>query len=162
MNPSKPEKNRFSFLFLHSIIRRFPINMSAPRAAKKAKLNAAASTSASKSGEVTGTRKKMGLFAPFRSLGHISTSVPFAVQSKSSKFLETPAIVILTSLGNNWAMWDGANLKLIFVGEDVSPLCFVGEKVSLLTRWVEIGRTGYVSTYYITGVLAGFCVCCCS
>lgn len=71
--------------------------------------------------------KREGLFAPFRSLGHVSTSVPFIVQSKSSKYLESPAITVITSLGRSWAMWDGSNLKLLFVGElKVHELFFLG------------------------------------
>ncbi|SCZ96552.1 BZ3500_MvSof-1268-A1-R1_Chr8-2g10291 [Microbotryum saponariae] len=63
------------------------------------------------------------LFAPFRSLGHVSTSVPLVVLSRSSKYLETPALTVLTSLGNSWAMWEGQGLKVLFVGPDMgSPI----------------------------------------
>ena len=57
------------------------------------------------------------LFTPFRSLGHVSTRVPFVYQSQSSKYLETPALTVVTSLGNSWAMWDGKTLRLLFVGQ---------------------------------------------
>lgn len=82
---------------------------------KRARVQPVASTSAA-------VPRPLGLFAPFRSLGHISTAVPFVVQSKSSKFLETPALTVLTSLGHNWALWDGSSLKLLFVGSLSSPL----------------------------------------
>ncbi|SCV67376.1 BQ2448_6022 [Microbotryum intermedium] len=63
------------------------------------------------------------LFAPFRSLGHVSTSVPLVVLSRSSKYLETPALTVVTSLGHSWAMWDGQGLKVLFVGPDMgSPI----------------------------------------
>lgn len=42
------------------------------------------------------------------------------VISKSSKYLETPAMTVVTSMGNNWAMWDGQSLRLMFVGEQLS------------------------------------------
>lgn len=60
---------------------------------------------------------KDSLFAAFRSLGHISTSTPFAIQSRSGKFLETPAVTVLTSLGTSWALWEGQSLRLLFVGK---------------------------------------------
>lgn len=60
---------------------------------------------------------KDSLFAAFRSLGHISTSTPFAIQSRSGKFLETPAVTVLTSLGSSWALWEGQSLRLLFVGK---------------------------------------------
>ena len=78
------------------------------RPSKKSRTQPIASTS--------GARRE-GLFAPFRSLGHVSTGAPFVYQSKSSKFLETPAMTVVTSLGRSWAMWEGASLKLLFVGQ---------------------------------------------
>jgi hypothetical protein len=56
------------------------------------------------------------LFAPFRSLGHISTSVPFALLSRSNKFADKPSLTVLTSLGKSWALWEGEGLRLLFVG----------------------------------------------
>ena len=84
----------------------------ASRPTKRARTQPVASTSAPQL-----QAKREGLFAPFRSLGHVSTGVPFVVQSKSSKFLETPAMTVVTSLGRSWAMWDGQSLRLLFVGE---------------------------------------------
>lgn len=87
------------------------LTMAGVRPVKRARTQPAASTS------TAAATPREGLFAPFRSLGHVSTGVPFVVQSKSSKFLETPAITVVTSLGRSWAMWEGQTLKLLFVGE---------------------------------------------
>lgn len=76
-----------------------------------------------------------GLFAPFRSLGHITTEVPFVVQARSSKFLETPAMVVVTSLGSSWAMWEGGKLTLLFVGESGFGVCGPSGRV----RWIDWG-----------------------
>lgn len=65
----------------------------------------------------TAAPKREALFAPFRSLGHVSTGVPFVVQSRASKYLDKPAITLITSLGRSWAMWDGHSMRLLFVGE---------------------------------------------
>lgn len=64
--------------------------------------------------------KREPLFAPFRSLGHVSTGMPLVVQSRASKYLDKPAITLITSLGRSWAMWDGHSMKLLFVGECTS------------------------------------------
>jgi hypothetical protein len=81
-------------------------------------------------------KDRSGLFAPFRSLGHISTKIPFVVQSQSSKFLETPALVVITSLGNSWAMWEGSSLKLLFVGTFFS---FLVQRKKLFFPWFFAG-----------------------
>ncbi|GAA5850196.1 hypothetical protein JCM5353_004683 [Sporobolomyces roseus] len=65
------------------------------------------------------TVKRQSLFAPFRSLGHISTSTPLVIQSRASKHLTKPALTVLTSLGSSWAMWTGDTLRLLFVGPDM-------------------------------------------
>jgi hypothetical protein len=66
--------------------------------------------------------KRERLFTPFRSLGHISTATPFVLQSRSSKYLEQPALTVITSLGSSWAMWEGQSLRLLFVGSShLSP-----------------------------------------
>lgn len=96
------------------------------RPTKRARTHPLASTSAPQL-----QSKREGLFAPFRSLGHVSTGVPFVVQSKSSKFLETPAMTVVTSLGRSWAMWDGQSLRLLFVGE-----------CSLQAAWGEVEAHG--------------------
>ncbi|GAA5832443.1 hypothetical protein JCM3766R1_003075 [Sporobolomyces carnicolor] len=69
----------------------------------------------------TSTRpaRREALFAPFRSLGHVSTATPLVVQSRASKHLTKPALTVLTSLGHSWAMWTGDNLRLLFVGPDM-------------------------------------------
>lgn len=89
--------------------------------------------------------KREGLFAPFRSLGHVSTAVPFVYQSKSSKFLVTPAVTVVTSLGRSWAMWDGASLKLLFVGE----LFFWGDGSA------DGRRARHGSSHRLAGALGG-------
>lgn len=61
-------------------------------------------------------RKREPLFAPFRSLGHVSTGVPFVLQSRASKHLQQPALTVITSLGASWVMWEGQSMRLLFVG----------------------------------------------
>lgn len=60
--------------------------------------------------------RRQGLFAPFRSLGHVSTGVGLCVQTQSSKYLERAKWVTLTSLGRSWALYDGETLKVLFAG----------------------------------------------
>ncbi|GAA5820800.1 hypothetical protein JCM11251_003166 [Rhodosporidiobolus azoricus] len=59
------------------------------------------------------------LFAAFRRLGVVSGAAPLVVQSRSSKYLEKPALTVITSLGSSWAMYDGDRLTLNFVGPDM-------------------------------------------
>lgn len=84
--------------------------------------------------------KREPLFAPFRSLGHVSTGVPLVVQSRASKYLDKPAITLITSLGRSWAMWDGHSMKLLFVGE---PTRRAGQKQTskLTLRRIPQART---------------------
>lgn len=84
------------------------------RPTKRARVVPAQGDRASNSSTAT---KREPLFAPFRSLGHVSTGVPLVVQSRASKYLDKPAITLITSLGRSWAMWDGHSMKLLFVGE---------------------------------------------
>ncbi|KAL8279548.1 hypothetical protein RQP46_008110 [Phenoliferia psychrophenolica] len=117
-----------------------------PRPTKRAR------TVASKPAAAAAAAPPQGLFAPFRSLGHISTDVPFVVQSRSSKFLETPALVVVTSLGSSWAMWEGGALKLLFVGPDMgapitslaisfdSVFAAAGSYIGRYVRGKEVGR----------------------
>ncbi|KAM0750055.1 putative WD-repeat protein [Meredithblackwellia eburnea MCA 4105] len=120
------------------------------RPIKRARTAATGSASTSKKQPVE--QQPQGLFAPFRSLGHVSTSTPFALLSRSSKFLETPALTVVTSLGNSWAMWEGAKLQLLFVGPDMgAPISSLASTVdsvyaasgSFVGRYVrgkEVGR----------------------
>ncbi|GAA5969804.1 hypothetical protein JCM8115_005786 [Rhodotorula mucilaginosa] len=96
--------------------------------------------------------KREPLFAPFRSLGHVSTGMPLVVQSRASKYLDKPAITLITSLGRSWAMWDGHSMKLLFVGPDAgkeltslavlneSVFAAAGDSVIRYVRGKEIGR----------------------
>ncbi|KAI5478393.1 WD repeat protein, U3 small nucleolar RNA-associated protein 21 [Pseudohyphozyma bogoriensis] len=100
----------------------------------------------------TSTGQQGGLFAPFRSLGHITTNVPFVVLSRSSKYLQTPALTVVTSLGSSWAMWEGQSLRLLFVGPDMgapitslamsmdSVFAAAGSYVGRYVRGKEVGR----------------------
>ncbi|KAG0149368.1 hypothetical protein CROQUDRAFT_39845 [Cronartium quercuum f. sp. fusiforme G11] len=64
------------------------------------------------------------LYAPFRSLGHVSTDVPFSLHAHStsasavlgSNAVQKSSQVILTSLGLGWALWAADGLKLLYVG----------------------------------------------
>ncbi|BGP40594.1 rRNA-processing protein utp21 [Rhodotorula kratochvilovae] len=92
------------------------------------------------------------LFAPFRSLGHVSTRAPFVLQSRSSKYLQQPALTLITSLGRSWAMWDGQSMRLLFVGPDMgkeiaslavlneSVFAAAGDFVGRYVRGKEVGR----------------------
>ncbi|KAM0791653.1 hypothetical protein ACM66B_006089 [Microbotryomycetes sp. NB124-2] len=64
-------------------------------------------------------RKSSRLFAPFRTLGHVSTGIPLQVVTRTNKFLKQPNVTVVTSMGTNWAMWDGQHLQLSFVGSDM-------------------------------------------
>jgi len=64
------------------------------------------------------------LYAPFRSLGHVTTDVPFVIHSHSTKDsdvlgpskAQTNSQVILTSVGVGWALWSADSLRLLYVG----------------------------------------------
>ncbi|KAK4047228.1 rRNA-processing protein utp21 [Microbotryomycetes sp. JL201] len=62
---------------------------------------------------------RRGLFAPFRTLGFVSTATPLQVVTRTNKFLQQPNVTCVTSMGTNWAMWDGQQLRLVFVGPDM-------------------------------------------
>lgn len=83
---------------------------SSSRPAKRARVQPTAAVA------VSSPPKRESLFAPFRSLGHVSTAAPFVLQSRSSKYLEQPALTLITSLGRSWAMWEGQSMRLLFVG----------------------------------------------
>ncbi|GAA5967551.1 hypothetical protein JCM11641_005691 [Rhodosporidiobolus odoratus] len=97
-------------------------------------------------------KKREQLFSPFRSIGVISTTTPFVIQSRSSKYLETPALTVITSLGRSWAMWEGQSLRLLFVGPDMgkditslavhneSVFAAAGNFVGRYVRGKEVGR----------------------
>lgn len=58
------------------------------------------------------------LFVPFRALGLITNHIPFVIQTRSHKgATDGPRIHILTCLGKSWALWNGAKMDLLFVGE---------------------------------------------
>ncbi|GAA6006013.1 rRNA-processing protein UTP21 [Rhodotorula paludigena] len=120
----------------------------ASRPAKRARVQA--STSAAPAAPAKPRRE--ALFAPFRSLGHVSTAAPFALQSRASKYLEQPALTFITSLGRSWAMWDGQSIRLLFVGPDMgkeitslavlneSVFAAAGDFVGRYVRGKEVGR----------------------
>jgi U3 small nucleolar RNA-associated protein 21 len=61
------------------------------------------------------------LFAPFRALGLVTNTVPFVMQTRSHKgATEGPRVHIVTCIGKSWAMWEGAKMTLLFVGERVA------------------------------------------
>lgn len=62
--------------------------------------------------------KEPKLFVPFRALGLVTNHVPFYLQTRSFKGATSgPRTHILTCLGRSWALWDGAKITLLFVGE---------------------------------------------
>ncbi|KAE8257684.1 hypothetical protein A4X13_0g2195 [Tilletia indica] len=83
------------------------------RALKRQKQEAVDSTSSSAS-----SPNSSRLFAPFRALGFITTSVAPALSvRRGGKDATQPDVTIVTCLGNAWAMW-GLNhgMPLLFVG----------------------------------------------
>ncbi|GAA5996892.1 hypothetical protein JCM5350_002741 [Sporobolomyces pararoseus] len=99
-----------------------------------------------------GTTTRERLFAPFRSLGHISTSVPLHLQTRSSKHLNKPSTTVTTSLGKNFAIYDGERLKLLFIGPGLgdkeiesltgdfeSTFVAYGNKVGRFVRGKQVG-----------------------
>ncbi|GAA5908186.1 hypothetical protein JCM6882_005967 [Rhodosporidiobolus microsporus] len=96
--------------------------------------------------------KREPLFAAMRAVGVCSTATPLVVQSRSSKYLEKPALTVLTSLGRSWAMYDGDRLTLLFCGPDMgkditslavhneSVFAAAGNYVGRFVRGKEVGR----------------------
>ncbi|GAA5843467.1 hypothetical protein JCM9279_000759 [Rhodotorula babjevae] len=128
---------------------------SSSRPAKRARVQPAAAVA------LPTPPKRESLFAPFRSLGHVSTAAPFVLQSRSSKYLEQPALTLITSLGRSWAMWEGQSMRLLFVGPDMgkeisslavlneSVFAAAGDFVGRYVRGKEVGRfvVGDLPTY---------------
>ncbi|RSH91126.1 hypothetical protein EHS25_010302 [Saitozyma podzolica] len=74
------------------------------------------------------------LFAPFRALGFVCDSVPFAMFVHTPRgALATPTVNVVTSVGRSWMMWDMARMTLVFVGPDagadISSLAMTGTEV---------------------------------
>ncbi|GAA6053196.1 hypothetical protein JCM3770_000024 [Rhodotorula araucariae] len=121
---------------------------SSTRPAKRARVQPTAALAA----PAPAAAAREALFAPFRSLGHVSTRAPFVLQSRSSKYLEQPALTLITSLGRSWAMWDGQSMRLLFVGPDMgkeiaslavlneSVFAAAGDFVGRYVRGKEVGR----------------------
>ncbi|GAA5862908.1 hypothetical protein JCM8547_003617 [Rhodosporidiobolus lusitaniae] len=96
--------------------------------------------------------KREGLYHPFRAIGLCSTGCSLVVQSRASKYLERPALTVITSLGRSWAMWEGDSLRLLFVGPDMgkeitslavlneSVFAAAGDYVGRFVRGKEVGR----------------------
>lgn len=64
-----------------------------------------------------GVRNNASLFAPFRALGFVTNHVPFVLQVRSHKGAsQGPRIHLVTCLGRAWALWEGGNMTLLFVG----------------------------------------------
>ncbi|POW02636.1 hypothetical protein PSHT_12028 [Puccinia striiformis] len=82
------------------------------------------------------------LYAPFRSLGHVTTDVPFVIHSHSTKDsdvlgstkAQTNSQVILTSVGLGWALWSTDSLRLLYVG----PL------IPTPITWLNVHSSGLV------------------
>jgi hypothetical protein len=79
--------------------------------------------------------RQPGLYAPFRALGLVTNSIPFALQTRSFKGAsDAPRVHILTCLGRSWALWDGAKMTLLFAGAFIAsmlvPCC-------MLTLWLH-------------------------
>ncbi|GAA5893733.1 rRNA-processing protein UTP21 [Sporobolomyces salmoneus] len=120
-------------------------------AAPPSKRARTASTNASTT-STQAPKRREPLFAPFRSLGHVSTSTPLIVQSRASKHLTKPALTVLTSLGKSWAMWTGDNLRLLFVGPDTgkeieslavhneSTFAASGNRIGRFVRGKQVGE----------------------
>jgi hypothetical protein len=71
------------------------------------------------------------LFAPFRALGIITNHVSFAMQARSYKGdSEGPKLVIVTSMGKAWAMWEGGKMSLLFVSKRKTWLYEIGTDCS--------------------------------
>ncbi|GAA5999690.1 hypothetical protein JCM10207_005870 [Rhodosporidiobolus poonsookiae] len=92
------------------------------------------------------------LFEPFRLLSLVSTATPFVLQSRASKFLDKPALTVVTSLGRSFSIWEGESFKLLFVGPDLgreiaslavhneSVFAAAGDFVGRYVRGKEYGR----------------------
>lgn len=84
---------------------------------KRAKLSEKGKASSSNNSKTS----SVGLYAPFRALGLVSTSTPFAVQSRNSKGALKPEFVYVTATGDNFAIWGEESCRLKFVGEKPCP-----------------------------------------
>ncbi|MBW0470269.1 hypothetical protein O181_009984 [Austropuccinia psidii MF-1] len=104
------------------------------------------------------------LYAPFRSLGHVTTDLPFAFHSHSTPDSDvlgpskahTDSQVILTSVGSAWALWSADGLRLLYIGPLTSTpitwlsvhhsgliLASAGDKIHIYKR---VGLIGHLST----------------
>lgn len=83
-----------------------------PRKRKRTEANQTAVTAQTKT-----AAESSRLFAPFRALGLVTTTVPFVLQTRSFKGASAgPRLHILTCLGRSWALWEGGKMTLLFVG----------------------------------------------
>ncbi|KAL2312413.1 U3 snoRNP-associated protein Utp21 [Schizosaccharomyces pombe] len=57
--------------------------------------------------------RKSRIYAPFRSIGHVSNAVPFDIEARGTHFLVT------TSVGNTFQTYDCEKLNLLFVGKQL-------------------------------------------
>lgn len=86
---------------------------------KKAKLQEKAK--GNKNGASSSSSSNVGLYAPFRALGLVSTGTPFAVQSRTSRGASKPEFVFVTVTGDSFAIWGEDSIRLKFVGERPCP-----------------------------------------
>jgi U3 small nucleolar RNA-associated protein 21 len=56
----------------------------------------------------------MGIFAPFRAIGYITSSIPIEIQSRGQQYFLT------TSIGSTFQILDGEKLQLLFVGDSLN------------------------------------------
>ncbi|KAK6341649.1 hypothetical protein TWF696_008718 [Orbilia brochopaga] len=92
--------------------------------AKRARLDVIASSSA----QSQSTKAQSRIFAPFRSLGHITTSTPFALLQHSATFQ------LSTSTGHSVSTYDIRRLNLLFVTSPQTP----SEITSIYARGKEL------------------------
>ncbi|KAJ3294723.1 hypothetical protein HK104_003329 [Borealophlyctis nickersoniae] len=90
-----------------------------------------------------------GIFAPFRALGYVTSDLPICIQARGQ------AHALTSSIGHSFQIYDGEQLKLLFVGPRTSvqisalaahkDLTFaaVGHEIVVYARAKEIARMGF-------------------
>ncbi|KAF8334258.1 Utp21-domain-containing protein [Cantharellus anzutake] len=80
-----------------------------------------------------------GLFAPFRLLGLVTNHVPFSINLKPAiGSSAAPEIIILTCLGNSFALWGGEAMKLLLAGPTLEePIASL--RLTTQAIWVASG-----------------------
>lgn len=109
--------------------------------------------------------KKSKIFSPFRTIGHVSNGIPFAIGTLGSTFY------IVTIVGRSFQIYDAATLHLLFISSKQTSdnitcvtarshfvYCGYGNKIGIFKRGrlqheIEIPNTSKISNFRINKLL---------